>query len=136
MTRTRVAAIAAAAVALLGLAWIAWPNRDAAGGPDEREWKPLHRTVTVEVWNGGGVPGAARDAALRLRRGGLDVVSWENAPEAQRDSVPGPARILVRLGDTTGAGRIAEVLGSVEIVEAPDPTRLVDLTVVVMRDST
>ncbi len=108
---------------------------DRGQGTADRDWDALPRTVTVEVWNGGGEPGAARDAALRLRRGGLDVVNWENAPAAQRDTAPRPTRVLVRGGDSTGAGRVAEILGPIEVIDAPDPTRLVDLTVVVMRDS-
>jgi hypothetical protein len=42
-------------------------------------------------------------------------------------------RVLVRRGDTTGAGRVAEVFGSIDLVDAPDARRLVDLTVVVPR---
>jgi hypothetical protein len=108
---------------------------DAGDRAADRRPDPLPRPVTVEVWNGGGVPGAARDAALRLRRGGLDVVHWENAPAAHRDTAFGPVRVLVRGGDTLGTGRVAEVLGATEVIDAPDPTRLVDLTVVVRRDS-
>ena len=130
--------VAASVLAFAGLATIAWrathrgEKASADSGP-ERAWQPLPRIVTVEVHNGGGTPGAARDAALRLRRARLDVVDWGNAPVDLRDTTIGRVRVLVRRGDTTGIGRVAEVFGKVEVIEAPDPRRLVDLTVVVPR---
>lgn len=133
MRRARPWHLRFAATTLLATGWLSTGCTEGTGPGEEPEWPPLERTVTVEVWNGGGVPGAARDVALRLRTGGLDVVNWENAPSAWRDTTPGPVRILVRGGDTVGTGRIAEVLGATEVIEAPDPTRLVDLTVVVGR---
>lgn len=136
MTRTRFGVGLALALGVLVVGWLLARGRGDAPATSARRWDPLPRPVVVEVWNGGGVPGAARDAALQLRRGGLDVVSWENAPARWRDTMPRAVRILVRGGDTAGSGRIAEVLGSGEVIDAPDPTRLVDLTVVVPRDST
>jgi hypothetical protein len=136
MSRPQAITIATGLVALVVVAWLAARSTDAGRAAGERRWAPLPRTVTVEVWNGGGVAGAARDAALRLRRGGLDVVNWENAPPSMRDTLPGPIHILVRAGDTAGTGRVAEVLGPSEVIDAPDATRLVDLTVIVPRDST
>jgi hypothetical protein len=115
------------------VAWRATRTGDAEALAQEPEWDPLPRVVTVEVQNGGDVLGAARDAALRLRRARLDVVSWGNAPAALKDTVTTRVRVLVRRGDTTGAGRVAEVFGDAEVIEAPDARRLVDLTVVVPR---
>jgi hypothetical protein len=131
-TARRAAAAMVVVLVVTAAAW--WARGDGDDGPvDARTWEPLPRRVVVEVWNGGGSEGAARDAALRLRRGQLDVVGWGNAPEALRDTLSDSVRILVRLGDTTGVGRIAEVLGPARITEARDSTRLVDLTVVVPR---
>jgi hypothetical protein len=116
------------------LAWRATRTSSASSVTlDEREWEPLPRVVEVEVQNGGDRPGAARDAALRLRRARLDVVTWGNAPAALKDTVTRTVRVLVRRGDTTGSGRVAEVFGDIELIDAPDPRRLVDLTVVVPR---
>lgn len=134
MNRIHVGAIAVTTVAVVIVAWRATGADGTATGPvQERAWTPLRRTVTVEVFNGGGTPGAARDAGLRLRRARLDVVSWSNAPAALMDTTSDVVRVLVRRGDTTGAGRVAEALGSIEVIDQPDARRLVDLTVVVPR---
>ena len=94
---------------------------------------PLPRRVTVEVLNAGGVAGYARDATLALREGGLDVVFFGNAPPRLRDSTLARHRVLVRRGDTLGVGRIREMIGEITIVDEPDATRLVDLTVLLAR---
>jgi hypothetical protein len=128
----------AAAIVLAAVGVLAWrATQSGAAGRETlapEEWDPLPRIVTVEVQNGGDRPGAARDAALRLRRARLDVVAWGNAPLALRDTATSMVRVLVRRGDTTGTGRIGEVFGAVEIVDAPDPRRLVDLSVIVPRE--
>ncbi len=103
------------------------------GGSVERTWEPLGREVTVEVFNGGGSSGAAIETVRLLRQARLDVVQWGNAPAALRDTTRFSHRVLVRRGDTTGAGRVIESLGDAEIIDAPDHERLVDLTVVVGR---
>lgn len=133
MTRSRalpVAGVVVGAVVALYLVVRDSPADDA-DAVVARSWDPLPRVVTVEVWNGGGTAGAARDAALRLRRARLDVVAWGNAPDALQDSSIHDVRILVRRGDTAGAGRVAEVLGATRVIDAPDARRLVDLTVVI-----
>ncbi len=130
-----IAGSVAGTAVLLFVGWRFTHRAAAANTPwAEPTWPPLPRRITVEVLNGGGTPGEARDAALRLRRGGLDVVAWGNAPESLRDTTSATVRVLLRTGDTAGTGRIAEVLGSADVRDAPDPTRLVDLTVVVPRD--
>ena len=133
MNRVTAAALTLAAALVALIAWRATRTGDANALVQEPEWEPLPRIVTAEVQNGGDIPGAARDAALRLRRARLDVVSWGNAPAALKDTVTTRVRVLVRRGDTTGAGRVAEVFGDAEVLDAPDPRRLVDLTIVVPR---
>lgn len=108
-------------------------GQEGASGEDAREWPPLPRRVTVQVRNAGGHDGGARAATLQLRAGGLDVVLFDDAPPALRDPARRTHRILVRRGDTLGVGRIIEVLGPAEVEDAPDPTLLVDLTVLVSR---
>ena len=133
MNRATAAALTLAVALVAVIAWRATRTGDANAPVQEPEWEPLPRAVTVEVQNGGDIPGAARDAALRLRRARLDVVTWGNAPAALKDTLTTRVRVLVRRGDTTGAGRVAEVFGDAEVIEATDPRRLVDLTVVVPR---
>lgn len=98
-----------------------------------QSWDPLPRRVTLEVRNAAMVPGAARDATIRLRRAGLDVVSFDNPPPELRDPTRDRHQILVRRGDTLGCGRIIEVIGPADILQAPDASRLVDLTVLLAR---
>lgn len=128
----RKGAIAGAAVLAVVLLATMLARTGPEVAPEEGgSWRPLPRTVTVEVMNGGGTVGAARDAALRLRRAGLDVVWWGNADSALRDSTVRAVRIIARRGDTTGAGRVAAVLGESEVLHEANADRLVDLTVVV-----
>ena len=93
---------ALAAVAVLGVAVLAWRATRSDGGagnePGESDWESLPRVVTVEVLNGGSRIGAARDAALRLRRARLDVVAWGNAPAELKDTLTTTVRVLVRRG--------------------------------------
>jgi hypothetical protein len=123
------------AAVMLGRRWVDGPDTRTPASAADRDWSPLGRSVEVEVLNAGGVSGSARDASLRLRRAGLDVVYWGNAREADRDTTPRPPRILVRRGDTAGVGRVQEVLGEAEVVARPDSVPMVDLTVIVWRDS-
>jgi len=92
----------------------------------------LPRKVTVEVLNSGGNVGAARLGMLILRRARLDVVSFGNADSAQSGRLRN--QVLVRRGDTTGVGRVIEALGAAEVIDAPDSTRLVDLTVLLGKE--
>lgn len=92
----------------------------------------LPRKVTVEVLNSGGNVGAARLGMLVLRRARLDVVSFGNADSAQSGRIRN--QVLIRRGDTTGVGRVIEALGNAEVIDAPDSTRLVDLTVLLGKE--
>jgi hypothetical protein len=92
-------------------------------------WTPLPHRVRVEVRNASNLSGAARTGRLLLQHAGLDVVQSGNA-----DSAITANRILVRMGDTTGVGRIVEALGGADVVTEPDSSRLVDLTVILGRN--
>ncbi len=95
-------------------------------------WDSLPRNVDVEVLNGAGVSGVARDGANLLRRALLDVVWFGDADSA----FAGKDRnvILVRRRDTTGVGRVRAVIGGADVVDAYDVSRVVDLSVVLGRD--
>lgn len=115
---------------------VAGPRGGAAApapAPASVEWSALPRRVTVEVLNGSGRSGLARVGAVALRRGGLDVVLYANADSAS--SGKAVTRVLVRRGDTTGVGRIRELLGAIEVVDEPLAARLVDLSVILGRDA-
>lgn len=81
--------------------------------------------VRVDVLNAGGTKGVAQGATEILRDAGLDVVNWGNDARFS-DSV---SRVVDRVGDTTLARRVAEVLGIELVLSDPDATRLVEVTV-------
>jgi hypothetical protein len=89
--------------------------------------------LTVEVLNATGKHGLARAGALTLRRAGIDVVYFGNAPEsAPLDST----RILVRRGSLDAGTRVRGALKAGRVILEPDSARLLDVTVVVGRDFT
>lgn len=94
---------------------------------------PLPRRVTVEVLNATQGSGLARSTTVRLRESGLDVVSFGGADAGQRQ-LPSTT-IFVRRGDTLGVGRILLLFPGAALMEAPLPSRLVDLTVVLGPDA-
>ena len=117
--------------AFLGSAFREWsPPRGArvpAPGtgilaPDER--------VRVEVRNGGGIPGRAREAKDQLRNRGFDVVYYGNERPFGRDS----SVVLDRIGRPDWARSVAEALGIVAVREELDPNLLLDVSVVLGRD--
>ena len=84
--------------------------------------------VRVEVQNGGGVAGMARNATDVLRTAGFDVVKFGNA----RAFDPGrPSVVIDRVGRDEAAHAIAKALGIDNVLSEPDPTLYVDVTVVV-----
>jgi hypothetical protein len=87
--------------------------------------------VTVEVLNGSGIDGLARDVTRRLRRRGIDVVYFGSAAEKTRDST----LILIRRGDTLAAVAVRKALGTGRISVQLDPQRLLDASVIVGRDA-
>ena len=86
--------------------------------------------VRVEVLNGAGRSGLARDATHRLRSDGFDVVYFGNASAFGA----GPSVVLDRVGDPDRARAVAASLGIDSVATAPDSTRLLDVTVVLGGD--
>ncbi len=97
----------------------ALPVADTAAGPAPR----------VEVLNGAGTPGLARDATERLRAAGFDVVYFGNAPEAH-----GLSLVLDRGGRGDAARRAAAALGIRDVRAQPNATLYVDVTVILGKD--
>ena len=129
-SRTGLVATAVAMILIaIGLIWTVQRTKASKAKDLGVGWTPLPRRVQVEVLNAGRVPGAGRVAMLLLRHAGLDVVQSGNADSIFRGLER--SRIVVRRGDTTGVGRIIEALGGADVIDAPDTTRLVDLSVFV-----
>ncbi len=95
------------------------PAPDPAAGPAPR----------VEVLNGAGTPGLARDATERLRAAGFDVVYFGNAPEPR-----GLSLVLDRGGRGDAARRAAGALGFRQVRTQPNATLEVDVTVILGKD--
>jgi len=84
----------------------------------------------VEVLNGTDVDGLARSMTFRLRRAGLDVVSYGTSPDVAESTL-----ILVRSGDAEAGSAVRDALGVGRVVAEPDPHLLLDVTVVLGRDA-
>jgi hypothetical protein len=128
-----------AGLIVLGLAaggFAAWfratAARPAVPRPAERRIVPGEDgRVVVEVLNASGETGLARLATRRLRDAGLDVVYYGSDTADALDST----EVLLRRGDASAAERVRGALGTARAARpAPDPTRLVDVTVRVGRD--
>lgn len=126
MTRRPIAVGLAAALVVGGVVFGAL-HRQAPRASGVVAVDSLPRHVRVEVMNSAAPLGAAGRATTLLRHGGLDVVLLTNAPSALRGRRDN--EILVRRGDTTGVGRIIDVLGAARVTDATDSSRLVELTV-------
>lgn len=124
------AAIALTALAVAGVACRGdGPGAHAFPIPGERGAR-----VVVEVLNASGRAGLARTGTRVLRRAGIDVVHFGNAPGGAPalDST----RILLRRGDVAAARRVRDALGVGTIVSAADPELLLDVSVLLGADFT
>jgi hypothetical protein len=81
--------------------------------------------VRVEVLNGSGLSGVARDATSFLRDLGLDVVYYGNAETFSED----PSVVMDRVGRLEDARKVADALGIRAVLSEPDSNLYVDLTV-------
>lgn len=122
--------------ALLGSFWLEWRGPRLAeagdtivGTPASPGEEPDER-LRVEVLNGAGDPGAAREVAMRLREKGFDVVYFGNAGTFGHEVT----HVVNRSGRTGAAGRIAEVLGADSVATEIDPELYLDGSVVLGRD--
>lgn len=88
----------------------------------------------VEVLNASAKPGLARAGTRLLRRAGIDVVNFGNAPASigRLDST----RILVRRGDLSAGERVRRAMKVGKVVFRPDSTKLLDVSVLLGADFT
>ena len=91
---------------------------------------PAHGDIRVEVLNGAGKAGLAREVTHRLRGDGFDVVFYGNA--ARFDHAR--SVVLDRVNDPLRARAVAAALGIDSVATAPDSTLLLDVSVVVGGD--
>ena len=89
------------------------------------------RRVVVEVLNASGTSGLAKVGTRILRRAGIDVLAYGNAPDALRiDST----RIVVRRGSADVGQRVRRALGQGRVVVQLDSARLLDASVLLGAD--
>ncbi len=88
--------------------------------------------VTVEVLNASGKPGLAKTGTRILRRAGIDVLNFGNAPDSigTLDST----RIVVRRGSSAVGERLRKALGVGRVVAELDGRRLLDASVLLGAD--
>jgi hypothetical protein len=91
--------------------------------------------VTVEVLNASGKPGLAKSATRLLRRAGIDVVAFGNAPDSAGETLDS-TQIVVRRGGSPVGERIRRALGAGRVSVAPDARRLLDASVLLGADFT
>lgn len=106
-------------------------NGGGAAGPGPGDVpSALQSRVRVEVLNGGGRRGAAKEATEILRERGFDVVYFGNAADFGRDS----SVVLDRVGRPEGARDVAEALGIPNVRSEPDPNLYLDVSVMLGRE--
>ncbi|MDX1673516.1 MAG: LytR C-terminal domain-containing protein [Longimicrobiales bacterium] len=86
--------------------------------------------VRVEVLNGAGVAGLARDATYRLRGEGFDVVFFGNAEHFRHER----SVVVDRVGDPDLARAVAAALGVDSVATAVDSALMLEVTVVLGDD--
>lgn len=89
--------------------------------------------IQVEVLNGSGRSGLARQAARHLRRRGLDVVLFGNAGSGPPADT---TRVILRRGKRDRMEQVRGALGVGRMEVALDSLRRVDVTVILGRDFT
>ena len=105
--------------------WWEVPGSTAAADAVGSVVQPRER-VRVEVLNGGGRAGLARDATEALRDDGFDVVFFGNARESRGDS----SVVLDRIGRPDFARSVADALGIRNVRSEPDSNLYLDVSVV------
>ncbi|HEV8304938.1 MAG TPA: LytR C-terminal domain-containing protein [Gemmatimonadales bacterium] len=90
--------------------------------------------LLVEVLNASGQPGDARIGTRVLRRAGIDVVYFGNAPAVV--GILDSTRIIVRRGTADVGARVRKALGAGRVEVQLDSARLLDASVLLGADFT
>ena len=88
--------------------------------------------IVVEVLNASGTPGNARVGTRVLRRAGIDVVYFGNAPATL--GIIDSTRIIVRRGSAEVGERVRRALGRGRVEVQADSARLLDASVLLGAD--
>ncbi|HSG10031.1 MAG TPA: LytR C-terminal domain-containing protein [Longimicrobiales bacterium] len=115
--------------ALVGSALSQWTGRTSQGEPEPGR-KEARERIRVEILNGGGHAGAAREATDQLRDVGFDVVFFGNAGSFDLDS----SVVLDRTGRVEAARDVADALGIRNLRSEPDSNLYLDVSVVLGRE--
>ena len=113
---------------IVGLKAASWRKRAATTPLQPGAYKDIH----VEILNGCGEDGMARQVGQHLRALGFDVMTLGNA-----GSFNYPETIVIdRVGKPEYARRVAEILGTRNRIQqiVADPFRIEEITVIVGRD--
>jgi hypothetical protein len=114
-------------VLLLGLAACRGDAAPAHAVPGDRG-----TAIVVEVLNASGKPGNARVGTRVLRRAGIDVVYFGNAPATL--GIIDSTRIIVRRGSKDLGEYVRRALGVGRVELEVDSTRLLDASVLLGAD--
>lgn len=129
-----VAAIAFAVSLVSGLWFVRGDDRADAAAPGETRTAVRMPDggprIRVEVLNGAGKAGLARQAMDVLRDEGFDVVYFGNARGGSRDT----SVVLDRVGNPEAGKKVAGALDIARHRTSVDTTRYVDVTVILGRD--
>lgn len=123
--------------ALLGSFLLEWSRIRLGDGPARIEGTPaslapveVENRVRVEVLNAVGERGAAREAAMTLRRLGYDVVYFGNASSFGEE----PTAVVDRSGREDAAWKVARSLGVDSVSRDLDPDLYLDATILLGPD--
>lgn len=118
--------------ALIGSFWLEWREAPSPGVANDpaRGTAPLEGRTRVEVLNGAGDRGAARELAEHLRARGFDVVYFGNADRFDH----AVTRVLDRSGRERAAEEVVGVLGLDSAAIELEPELYLDATVILGAD--
>ena len=120
-----------AGVALVGLL-LALAGCGQGGAPAHAVPGDRGPAIVVEVLNASGKPGNARVGTRVLRRAGIDVVYFGNAPATL--GIIDSTRIIVRRGSAQVGERVRRALGWGRVEVQTDSARLLDASVLLGAD--
>lgn len=108
------------------------PAGGGGGGQEDdvERLPPRAERVRVEVLNAAGITGLARAATERIRSAGYDVVYFGNASSFGRDT----SVVLDRSGRPHAARAVAAAVDVPLVLERPDTSLYLDVTVIIGRD--